>query len=89
MVGVAKEHESTRLLGAAYFMAFHAGMVNGITWLNPDSASLTSHMSGTATKGAIWFLDGKIQNSGGPAIALLVSFFGGSLTSGMITGYPR
>eukprot|EP00959_Pyramimonas_sp_CCMP1952_P119228 2492585-Pyramimonas_sp.AAC.2 len=89
MVGIATEHESRRFLAATYLMALHAGIVNGITWLNPDSNTFTSHMSGTSAKAAVYFVDGKIEDDGGPAAALLVCFFAGASISGMITGYCR
>uniref|UniRef100_A0A7S0R9R5 Uncharacterized protein n=1 Tax=Pyramimonas obovata TaxID=1411642 RepID=A0A7S0R9R5_9CHLO len=89
MVGVAKEHESTRLLAACYLMALHAGLVNGITFLNPHANTFTSHVSGTSNKAAMWFVDGRISDDGGPAVALIVSFLAGSISSGVVTGFPK
>eukprot|EP00242_Pyramimonas_sp_CCMP2087_P014901 CAMPEP_0198208524 /NCGR_PEP_ID=MMETSP1445-20131203/11875_1 /TAXON_ID=36898 /ORGANISM="Pyramimonas sp., Strain CCMP2087" /LENGTH=436 /DNA_ID=CAMNT_0043881949 /DNA_START=272 /DNA_END=1582 /DNA_ORIENTATION=- len=87
--GIAKEHEAQRLLFAANCMALQAGMLNGLTWISPITATTSSHMTGTVAKGAIWIAENELKAKGGPALALATSFFAGSLTSGMLTGFPR
>jgi hypothetical protein len=46
-------------------------------------------MTGTVAKGAIWIAEKELKAKGGPALALATSFFAGSLTSGMLSGYVR